>query len=146
QRAINRYDNKCLDVSGSGTGDGTNIQTWGCNGTGAQTVNPVSGGGGGGSGIASVLSEAQFNSFFPQRNGIYTYQNLVNAANQVGFAMEADMTIRKRHVAAILASMAHEADYLRATREYSSCSSYPYSCPYGWYFGRGAIQLSWASN
>jgi Chitinase class I len=112
----------------------------------AHAILCCGGGGGGGSGIASVLSEAQFNSFFPERNAVYTYANLVNAANQVGFAMEADMTIRKRHVAAILASMAHEADYLRATREYSSCSSPPYSCPYGWYFGRGAIQLSWASN
>ena len=28
--------NKCIDVNGSGTADGTNIQEWTCNGTGAQ--------------------------------------------------------------------------------------------------------------
>ncbi len=31
---------KCLDVSGSGTADGTKIQLWTCNGTGAQNWNP----------------------------------------------------------------------------------------------------------
>ena len=29
---------KCLDVSSAGTADGTKIQLWTCNGTGAQTV------------------------------------------------------------------------------------------------------------
>jgi Glycosyl hydrolases family 18/Ricin-type beta-trefoil lectin domain len=53
QRIVNQFDGRCLDVSGSGTGDGTNIQTWGCNGTNAQTVNPVTGGGGGGGGGGS---------------------------------------------------------------------------------------------
>jgi cytolysin (calcineurin-like family phosphatase) len=29
--------NKCVDVNGSGSADGTNIQQWGCNGSGAQS-------------------------------------------------------------------------------------------------------------
>lgn len=30
------YGNRCLDISGSGTANGTKVQIWTCNGTGAQ--------------------------------------------------------------------------------------------------------------
>ncbi|HTF10609.1 MAG TPA: RICIN domain-containing protein, partial [Asanoa sp.] len=30
------YGNRCLDVNGNGTANGTKIQIWDCNGTGAQ--------------------------------------------------------------------------------------------------------------
>lgn len=45
-RIVSRHSNKCLDVSGSGTADGTNIQQWNCNGSGAQSfrVEAVAGG------------------------------------------------------------------------------------------------------
>jgi hypothetical protein len=33
---VSAASNKCLDISGSGTADGTKIQLWTCNGTGAQ--------------------------------------------------------------------------------------------------------------
>src|SRR5260221_384076 len=32
---------KCLDVAGGGSADGTNVQLWTCNGTGAQLWQPV---------------------------------------------------------------------------------------------------------
>ena len=35
-RLVARHSGRCLDVNRSGTADGTNIQQWGCNGTGAQ--------------------------------------------------------------------------------------------------------------
>jgi Ricin-type beta-trefoil lectin domain len=35
-RLVAQHSGKCLDVSNSGTTNGTNIQQWGCNGTGAQ--------------------------------------------------------------------------------------------------------------
>jgi hypothetical protein len=45
-RLISRHSGKCLDVSGSGTADGSNVQQWVCNGTGAQSfaVEDVGGG------------------------------------------------------------------------------------------------------
>jgi len=36
-RAVSKQSNKCLDVSGSGTADRTNIQLWTCNNTAAQS-------------------------------------------------------------------------------------------------------------
>jgi hypothetical protein len=52
-RLVNRKDGTCLDVSGSGTAWGTNVQTWGCNGTNAQTFDLVPLGGGGGARVAA---------------------------------------------------------------------------------------------
>jgi len=37
QRLVARHSGSCLDVSGSGTADGANIQQWSCNGTSAQS-------------------------------------------------------------------------------------------------------------
>src|SRR5262249_34448501 len=36
-RVVGAFSGKCLDVSGSGTADGTKVQEWTCNGSGAQT-------------------------------------------------------------------------------------------------------------
>src|SRR5207245_5645266 len=36
-RLVSAASGKCLDVNGSGSADGTNIQLWTCNGTGAQS-------------------------------------------------------------------------------------------------------------
>ncbi|GAA3297074.1 hypothetical protein GCM10020295_28610 [Streptomyces cinereospinus] len=41
---INGVDGKCLDVDGGATADGTQIQLWTCNGTGAQQWQPHSDG------------------------------------------------------------------------------------------------------
>ncbi|MEV0721060.1 RICIN domain-containing protein, partial [Asanoa sp. NPDC050611] len=35
-QVVSAATNKCLDINGSGTADGTKIQIWSCNGTGAQ--------------------------------------------------------------------------------------------------------------
>jgi hypothetical protein len=45
-RIVERHTGKCLDVNGAGTADGTKIQLWSCNGTGAQSfeVRDVGGG------------------------------------------------------------------------------------------------------
>jgi chitinase len=114
------------------------------------------GGGGGGSGIGSVVSEAQFNAWFPNRNGFYTYQGLVNGtAPFPDFVNSSDMTLRKREAAAFLANMWQESDQLRAINEYNTanyCSycdgSRSYGCPAGScnYYGRGPMQVSWNFN
>lgn len=39
-----------------------------------------SGGGGGATGFAAIVSEAQFNQMFPNRNPFYSYAGLVEAA------------------------------------------------------------------
>src|SRR5687768_2500699 len=36
-RLVRSGSGKCLDVNGAGTANGTNIQQWSCNGTGAQS-------------------------------------------------------------------------------------------------------------
>jgi hypothetical protein len=47
---VSKYNGQCLDVTGASTANGTQVQTYPCNGTGAQTFNPVpvTGGTGGG--------------------------------------------------------------------------------------------------
>jgi hypothetical protein len=45
-KVVTRVSGKCLDVNGSGTADGTNIQEWTCNGTGAQSFRAEDAGGG----------------------------------------------------------------------------------------------------
>jgi DnaJ-class molecular chaperone len=34
---VNSSSGKCVDINGSGSADGTKVQLWGCNGTGAQS-------------------------------------------------------------------------------------------------------------
>lgn len=104
------------------------------------------------SGLGAILSEATFNSMFPNRNGFYSYSGLVSAANTfAAFAKSGDVTARKREVAAFLANTAHETGNLVyieeiAKGEYCAPSG---SCPCQpgkRYFGRGPIQLSWNYN
>ncbi len=45
-RLVDRNSGKCLDVNGGGSADGTKIQLWGCNGTGAQAFQLNDAGGG----------------------------------------------------------------------------------------------------
>jgi hypothetical protein len=155
-KIVNRYNGQCLDVSGSGTANGTNVQVWPCNGTGAQTFNAVPVGGGIASGIAGVVSSSQFSAWFPNRNSFYTYSGLTSINNKYpDFANSSDMTLRKREAAAFLANMALETGDLvyvveQNTANYCSYCDYgqPYGCPAGQcsYFGRGPIQLSWNFN
>jgi predicted chitinase len=103
-----------------------------------------------------VVSEAQFNSMFPARNGFYTYQGLVNALRAYpGFAATGDGAVRRREAAAFLANVSHETGGLRYVVEQNKANyphycdaSQPYGCPAGTsaYYGRGPLQLSWNFN
>lgn len=147
--------------------------------TGGETSNPGSGGdGNGGSGgansggtggdsatdscdgLGAILSEAQFNAFFPNRNDAYTYQGMLDAVEGAGdligfpqFAREGDCETRKQEVAAFLANVARETGRLvyieQIDKSFAYCQeSASYGCPAGTheYFGRGPIQLSWNYN
>ena len=112
------------------------------------------GGGASGSGLGGILSRADFERLFPERNAFYTYDGLIAATDSYpAFANSGDQTTRLREAAAFLANMAHESGYLRYIEEIPSrrgnyCSSSG-SCPCEpgeEYFGRGPIQLTWNYN
>jgi predicted chitinase len=103
-----------------------------------------------------VVSEAQFNQMFPNRNSFYTYSGLKAALSAFpGFATTGSDTVKKQEAAAFLANVSHETGGLvyvveQNTANYSHyCDwSQPYGCPAGQsaYYGRGPIQLSWNFN
>lgn len=108
-----------------------------------------------GGGFASIISEAQFNAMFPNRNPFYTYNALAQAAATFpAFAGTGDTDTRKREVAAFLANVAHETGHLVYIEEINKtvmCDTSwgPPGCgcaPGKWYYGRGPIQLSWNGN
>ncbi len=112
-----------------------------------------------GSGTGSsgfVVSEAQFNQMFPNRNPFYTYSGLTAALSAYpGFATTGSDTVQKQEAAAFLANVAHETGGLQYvveqnTSNYSHYCDYsqPYGCPAGQsaYYGRGPLQLSWNFN
>ncbi|WP_413099146.1 chitinase [Streptomyces sp. Inha503] len=103
-----------------------------------------------------VVSRAQYQRMFPNKNAFYTYDALVGAMNRFpGFARTGTETVKKREAAAFLANVGHETGGLRHIVEQDT-SNYPkycdttrpYGCPAGKaaYFGRGPIQLSWNFN
>jgi predicted chitinase len=112
------------------------------------------GGGGGGGGGSFVVSEAQFNQMFPNRNSFYSYSGLVAAMSAFpAFAKTGGDTVQKQEAAAFLANVAHETGGLVYIEEINKnndlCDeSKPYGCPAGTYgyYGRGPIQLSWNFN
>ncbi|MCX5609748.1 MULTISPECIES: glycoside hydrolase family 19 protein [unclassified Streptomyces] len=103
-----------------------------------------------------VVSEAQFNQMFPNRNPFYTYNGLVAALSAYpGFANTGDDTVKRREAAAFLANVSHETGGLVHIVEQNTANyphycdaSQPYGCPAGQaaYYGRGPIQLSWNFN
>jgi len=103
-----------------------------------------------------VVTEAQFNQIFPNRNSFYTYSGLTAALSAYpGFATTGSDTVQKQEAAAFLANVDHETGGLvyvveQNTSNYSHyCdASQPYGCPAGQsaYYGRGPIQLSWNFN
>ncbi|WSV95578.1 chitinase [Streptomyces sp. NBC_01006] len=103
-----------------------------------------------------VVSEAQFNQMFPNRNSFYTYNGLVAALSAYpGFANTGDDTVKRREAAAFLANVSHETGGLVYIVEQNTANyphycdaSQPYGCPAGQaaYYGRGPIQLSWNFN
>lgn len=118
---------------------------------------PYSCTGGGGttppSGSGFVVSEAQFDQMFPNRNSFYTYSGLTAALSAYpGFATTGSATVQKQEAAAFLANVGHETGGLVYVTEIDKsgnyCASEPYGCPAGTYsyYGRGPIQLSWNFN
>lgn len=108
----------------------------------------------GGTGFSAIVSEAQFNQMFPNRNPFYTYTGLVNAAaTYTAFCGTGTTVQKKREAAAALANFAHETGGLVYIEEiargaYCSGSSTPCGvCASGKnYYGRGPIQISWNYN
>ena len=148
---LNPNSGKCLDDTGFG-GSGTQVQIWDCAGSANQSWN-LPGGGGGGGGGGFVVSQAQFNQMFPNRNSFYTYSGLVTALNSYpAFATTGSATTQRQEAAAFLANVDHETGGLVYIREIDQsgnyCASESYGCPAGTYqyYGRGPLQISWNFN
>ncbi|ROP41304.1 glycoside hydrolase family 19 protein [Saccharothrix texasensis] len=103
-----------------------------------------------------VVSEAQFQQMFPNRNPFYTYSGLTAALGAYpGFAKTGSDTVRRQEAAAFLANANHETGGLVHIVEQNQANyphycdpGQPYGCPAGQaaYYGRGPIQLSWNFN
>ncbi|MGW6392295.1 glycoside hydrolase family 19 protein [Streptomyces sp. NPDC055103] len=103
-----------------------------------------------------VVSEAQFNQMFPNRNPFYTYAGLTAALKSYpAFATTGGDTVKKQEAAAFLANVSHETGGLYYIVEQNTANyphycdaGKPYGCPAGQaaYYGRGPIQLSWNFN
>nr|WP_184922600.1 glycoside hydrolase family 19 protein [Saccharothrix ecbatanensis] len=103
-----------------------------------------------------VVSQAQFQQMFPNRNAFYTYSGLTAALSAYpGFAKTGTDTVRKQEAAAFLANANHETGGLvhiveqnQANYPHYCDAGRPYGCPAGQaaYYGRGPIQLSWNFN
>ncbi|WP_442814469.1 glycoside hydrolase family 19 protein [Streptomyces sp. NBC_01808] len=104
----------------------------------------------------SVVSEAQFNEMFPNRNPLYTYEGLTEAMRSYpAFAHTGADRMKRLEAAAFLANVSHETGGLVHVVEQNQANypsycdwSQPYGCPAGQaaYYGRGPIQLSWNFN
>ncbi|HEX6361231.1 chitinase [Actinophytocola sp.] len=103
-----------------------------------------------------VVTQAQFNQMFPNRNAFYSYSGLTTAMDSFpAFAATGSDTVRKQEAAAFLANVHHETGGLVHIVEQNQ-ANYPhycdwsqsYGCPAGQsaYYGRGPIQLSWNFN
>lgn len=102
-----------------------------------------------------IVTEAQFNQMFPNRNPFYTYAGLTEAFNAFPhFAATGDTTARLQEAAAFLANVTHETGGLQYIIELNQAnwplycaSSAQYPCAPGrQYYGRGPLQLSWNYN
>ncbi|MFC9748585.1 glycoside hydrolase family 19 protein [Streptomyces niveus] len=169
---VNPAANKCLDVRAYNSANRTPLQIWPCQGAENEKwylsgggspaapepdVPPADEGGGEDESTSGfVVSEAQFNEMFPNRNALYNYEGLKAALSAYpAFATSGDDTVKKREAAAFLANIGHETAGLlysveQNTANYSAyCdAAQPYGCPAGQdaYHGRGPIQLSWNYN
>jgi predicted chitinase len=151
---VNPQADKCVDVTGNNSANSTRLQIWTCTGGANQKWTAPATGGGTPSGF--VVSEAQFNQMFPNRNSFYTYSGLTAALGAYpAFATTGSDTVRKQEAAAFLANVSHETGGLVYVVEQNT-ANYPtycdwsqsYGCPAGQaaYYGRGPIQLSWNFN
>jgi predicted chitinase len=151
---VNRFSGKCLDVPSASTADSVQLQQYTCNGTAAQSFNLSTGGGGSTTPPGGfVVSEAQFDQMFPNRNSFYTYSGLTAALSAYpSFATTGSATVQKQEAAAFLANVDHETGGLVYVTEIDQsgnyCASESYGCPAGTYayYGRGPLQISWNFN
>ncbi|MEV6522552.1 glycoside hydrolase family 19 protein [Longispora sp. NPDC051575] len=154
---IVRYtDGKYYIAEHDNPGYDPTVSTWywdpyACTGTPPTTAPPTSTPPG-----SFVVSEAQFNQMFPNRNSFYSYSGLTAALSAYpAFAKTGTDTIKRQEAAAFLANVNHETGGLYYIVEQNT-SNYPHYCdpnqPYGCpagqaaYYGRGPIQLSWNFN
>ncbi|MBQ1081620.1 glycoside hydrolase family 19 protein [Nocardiopsis sp. B62] len=103
-----------------------------------------------------VVSEAQFNQMFPNRNSFYTYAGLTAALSSYpGFTNTGSVEVQRREAAAFLANVSHETGGLVHIKETNEANyphycdwGQPFGCPAGQsaYYGKGPIQLSWNYN
>nr|WP_279571286.1 glycoside hydrolase family 19 protein [Streptomyces hainanensis] len=146
--SIVRYNGAYYIAEHDNPGYDPTISTW--------YWDPYSCDGGGGNPSGFVVSEAQFNQMFPNRNSFYTYSGLVAALSSYpGFATTGSVEVQRREAAAFLANVSHETGGLVHIVEQNTANyphycdwSQPYGCPAGQaaYYGRGPIQLSWNFN
>ena len=152
-----RYNNAYYRAKNANPGYDPVISTWfwepvaSCSGGNNSSSSSSTGGG---TGFAAIVSQAQFNQMFPNRNSFYTYSGLVAAANTFpAFANTGDIQVRKREAAAALANFSHETGglvYINEIAQGEYCSGGATPCgvcaPGKRYYGRGPIQLSWNYN
>jgi hypothetical protein len=148
---VNPNSGKCLDDTAWG-GSGTQVEIWDCNGGANQSWTLPGGSSGGGTG-GFVVSEAQFDQMFPNRNSFYTYSGLVSALSAYpSFATTGGTAVEQQEAAAFLANVDHETSGLVYINEIDQsgdyCASESYGCPAGTYayYGRGPMQISWNFN
>ncbi len=148
---VNPNSGKCLDDSGYG-GSGTQVQIWACADSSNQQWTLPNGSSGGGTG-GFVVSQAQFDQMFPNRNSFYTYSGLVTALSSYpSFATTGGTAVEQQEAAAFLANVDHETGGLVYINEIDQsgnyCAAESYGCPAGTYayYGRGPLQISWNFN
>ncbi|BBN09524.1 basic endochitinase B [Marchantia polymorpha subsp. ruderalis] len=103
-----------------------------------------------GTSLGGVVSQSLYQSLFPNRNAIYSYENMITAASFFpSFATTGDCNTRKKEVAAFFAHISHETSGLVYTEEIDKAAycDPDYPCAAGkQYFGRGPLQLTWNYN
>jgi chitinase len=104
---------------------------------------------------ARFLTKSRFESFFPNRLALYSYENLKTAtkAPYTKFGNSGSLVNQKREVAAFLANVQQESGGLQFVEEINKSDRYcdkknkQYPCDPGKkYYGRGALQLTWNYN
>lgn len=95
-----------------------------------------------------VVSEAQFNQMFPNRNSFYTYSGLTAALSAYpGFANTGSDTVKRQEAAAFLANVSHETGGLVYVVEQNT-ANYPHYCdssqPYGCPAKPGRVLRPWS--
>lgn len=118
--------------AGSGNGGAPGAAGSGNGSAGAPSV---------GCALDAVLGESNFQSWYPARNGFYTYANLCKAIMKYpAFATTGDTTAKKREVAGFFANVARETGNLKFIDQISKDPAN------GNYWGRGPLQLTWNYN